>query len=147
MANDPASLAFAAQVRDNRYKADMWLNVTLPPMMKLWKGVGGAKFSDFFVSEEDAREAKGAYVGTQPFKYAATVWRFAQVEPHPEKGYRGKIMEFVVDFPIPAAVGICLANPNLGSGSVLQYFVPNWDRSLRPTRRTYRFDEKNYPKL
>ena len=147
MANDPASLAIAAQVRDARYQADTWMNVTLQPMMKLWKGIGGEDKSDFFLSEEDAREASGAYAGSQPNKFAATLWRLAQVEPHKDLGFRQGIREYVVDFPAPAAVGICRVNRGLGSGSVLQYFVPDWALNIRPTGRTYQFDEANYPKL
>jgi hypothetical protein len=144
MANDAASQAAAEQVRDKRYHADLWLNVTLQPMMKLWKGVGGEKQSNFFLSEEDAREAKGAYVGTQPYRFAESLWRLSQVEPNPLHGYRESIAEYVVDFPTPAAVGVCLANPVFGSGSVLQYFVPGWDQTLKPTGRTYKFGEKSH---
>jgi hypothetical protein len=144
MANDAASQAAAAQVRDKRYRADVWINVTLPPLMKLWKGIGGEHLSDFFLSEEDAREAKGAYVGSQPYRFAETLWRLSQVQPNPEFGFRDGIREYVVDFPTLAAVGICLANRGFGSGSVLQYFVPNWDQTVRPLARTYQFSAKSY---
>jgi hypothetical protein len=144
MANDAASQAAAAQVRKKRYHADTWINVTLPPLMKLWKGIGGEGESDFFLSEEDAREAKGAYVGTQPYRFAQTLWRLSQVKPNPELGFRDGIREYVVDYPTDAAVGVCLANPVLGSGSVLQYFIPNWDQTVRPLDRTYQFSAKSY---
>ena len=116
-------------------------------MMKLWQGIGGVKQTNFFVSEEDAREAKGAYVDTRPNRFAESLWRLAQVEKDKDKGTRGKIMEFVVDFPTEAAVGLCLANPDFGAGAALQYFIPNWDRTLGATGRTFRFAEKSYPEL
>jgi hypothetical protein len=146
MANDPASLAVSAQINSG-YKADLWLNVTLQPMTKLWKGIGGEEKSDFFLSEEDAREASGAYAGSRPNKFAETLWRLSQVERNPTRGFRQGIREYVVDFPTPAAMGICLANPQLGSGSVFQYYIPNWTQhSLLPTGRTHTFDTANFPK-
>ena len=99
MANDAALQATAAQLRDSRYQADTWLNVTLPPMMKLWKGIGNIRASNFFISEEDARQAKGAYVDSRPFRFAESLWRMGQVQKDPKHDYRGKIAEFVVDFP------------------------------------------------
>jgi len=148
MANDAALQATAAQLRDSRYQADTWLNVTLPPMMKLWKGIGNIRASNFFISEEDARQAKGAYVDSRPFRFAESLWRMGQVQKDPKHDYRGKIAEFVVDFPTEAAVGICLANPVFGvTGGLLQYFIPDWQRTLRLTGRTYRFEEKSYPSL
>jgi hypothetical protein len=142
MANDPASQAVSAQL-NARYRADVWINMQLEPMVKLWQGIGGR--SDFFVSEEDAREARGAYVGTQPYEFAQTLWRLAQIQPSLKHGFRHGIREFVVGIRIAAAVGICRANGALGSGSVFQYYVPNWASSLRATGRTHRFNETAYP--
>jgi len=118
------------------------MDVTLEPMTKLWQGVGG--YSEFFLSEEDAREARGAFENTKPYKFAETLWRLAQVEPNPTLGYRQAIQEFVVDLPVKAAVGICLANRALGGGSVFQYFIPDWDKYIFRTSRTFRFGAKNY---
>jgi len=120
----------------------MWLGIKLAPMMKLWQGVGG--HSNFFVSEEDAREAMGSYEGSQGFKFAETLWRLAQVQPSLKRGFRQGLQEFVVDIPTAAAVGVCLANTSLGSGSVLQYYIPNWERSLMATGRKFEFNAKGY---
>jgi hypothetical protein len=111
--------------------------------MKLWQGIGG--HSDFFFSEEDAREATGAYVSSQPLKFAETLSRLLQVQPNPTLGVRQSIREYVVDLRTAAAVGVCRANTQFGSGSVLQYFVPDWNKSLHATGRTYAFEAKNYP--
>ncbi len=145
MAIDLASRAASAQLTSG-YKADVWLNVTLQPMTKLWKGIGGEAKSDFFLSEEDARVATGAYARSQPYKFAETLWRLSQVEPSKTLGFRQGVREYVVDMPTPAAIGICRGNPHLGSGSVFQYFIPDWTRlSIFPTGRTYTFDTANYP--
>ena len=84
------------------YGVDTWMAVRLPAMMKLWQGIGGD--SNFFVSEEDAREATGAYQGSEPYRFAETLWRFAQVQPNAKHGFRGAIREFVVDIDTDAAV-------------------------------------------
>jgi hypothetical protein len=142
MLKDPKSEAAAAQ-RGTGYHADTWLNIQLESMTKLWQGIGGQ--SNFFVSEEDAREAKGAYVGSQPHKFAETLWRLAQVEPNKTLGYRQGIREYVVDIRTAAAIGICAANAQLGSGSVLQYYVPDWDARLHPTGREFKFAAQSFP--
>lgn len=157
---DIASLAEADQ-RAGGYAVDVWTNVTLQPMFKLWQGVNKeipgqtSRTSNFFLSEEDARQARGAYEDTEPYRFAQTLWRFAQVAPHPDPtvGFREKIAEFVVDRPVAAAVGCCLANvtsprgQDLGSGSVIQYFIPDWQDYIFATKRTFTFSEKAYPEL
>ncbi|MCA9711728.1 MAG: hypothetical protein KDK70_38185 [Myxococcales bacterium] len=135
------SLAAQAQ-RSSGYSVDVWIDMKIEPMEKLWQGVGG--HSNFFFSEHDARESTGAYAGTKPYRFAETLWRLAQVEPNPTLGYRQEIAEFVVDIPVLAAVGCCLANMALGSGSVFQYYIPDWENSLFRTGRTYRFGSKGY---
>ncbi|MCX4248101.1 hypothetical protein [Paraliomyxa miuraensis] len=124
------------------YSVDAWIDVTLQPILKLWQGVGG--HSNFFFSEEDAREATGAYEGTRPYKFAETLWRLAQVQPNPALGYRQSIGEFVVDLPVPAAVGLCTANRALGSGSVFQYYIPDWEARIYRTGRVHRFSGQSY---
>lgn len=114
----------------------------LEPMTKVWQGVGG--FSCYFLSEEDARVCRGTYQGSKPIKFAETLWRMAQVEPHATRGYRKEIAEYVVDMPVEAAVGICRANRRFGSGSVYQYFIPEWQSRLYTTGRTYKFARQSY---
>jgi hypothetical protein len=142
MASDPATLAAAAQSGAG-YGADSWINLSLEAMTKLWQGVGGK--SDFFFSEEDAREATGAYLGSKPFQFAQTLWRLAQVQPNVLRGYRDSIAEYVVDIRTPAAVAICRASPLLGSGSIFQYYVPGWSGRVHPTGRVFTFGAKTYP--
>jgi len=136
-----AQQARARQARDG-YAVDAWLDMVVQPMTKLWQGVGGD--SEFFFSEEDAREAKGAYQNSDPYKFAETLWRLAQVKPSRTLSYRQEIAEFVVNLPTPAAVGVCSANRSLGSGSVFQYFIPGWHRRLFATGRRYKFGVKAY---
>jgi hypothetical protein len=140
---DLASDAARAQTGGG-YRADAWVNVKLPALTKLWQGIGGQ--SDFFLSEEDAREARGAYVGSDPYRFAQTLWQFAQVEPHRAKGYREGIRELVVDLDGTAAAALCLSNPDLGRGGLLQYYVPGWERFLHATGREYKFGAKSFPK-
>lgn len=132
----------AADQAGSGYRVDTWFDVKLEPMTKLWQGIGG--HSNFFLSEEDAREARGAYVGTKPYKFAETLWRMAQVEPNATHGYRQAIAELVVDMPVEAAAGVCLANRSLGGGSVFQYYIPNWEGFIFRTGRTMKFDSKSY---
>ena len=124
------------------YYADTWIEVKLPAMTKLWQGIGG--HSDFFLSEEDAREAKGAYVASEPYRFAKKLWRLAQVKPNPALGFRRSVREFVVDLDAPAAVSVCFANTvvdgvNLGRGGVIQYYIPDWKRFLYATGREFEF--------
>jgi hypothetical protein len=142
MASDPASLA-ALEQHKSGYLVDTWLNVELEAMTKVWQGIGG--HSSFFFSEEDAREAKGAYERTQPHRFAQTLWRMAQVQPNALRGFRDRIGEYVVDIRTAVAMGVCLANPHLGTGTVIQYFIPNWEKSLHATGREFKFAAKSYP--
>ena len=144
MGRDWAAEAMATQTKTG-YRADMWIVVDLEPMTKLWQGIGG--HSNFFFSEEDAREAKGAYVGTKAYRFAETLWRHAQVEPNAALGYRDGIREYVVNLPTRAAFGVCRENPHLGSGSVVQYYLPGWESLVHATGREFKFGEKAFPKL
>jgi len=132
----------ASDQLNNGYAVDTWLDMKLETMTKLWQGVGGK--SNFFFSEHDAREARGSYAGTKPYKFAESLWRLAQVEPHKDLSYRQDIAEFVVDIPVECAVGICLANAALGTGTVFQYYVPGWSGYIFETGRTFRFSAKAY---
>jgi hypothetical protein len=136
-----SSQAASAQAGSS-YAVDVWMDMTLQPMTKLWQGVGG--HSNFFFSEEDAREARGSYEGSRAFKFAETLWRLAQVQPNASLGYRQAIAEFVVDLPTVAAVGVCTANRTLGSGSVFQYYIPDWESRIFTTGRTFKFGAKGY---
>jgi hypothetical protein len=131
-----SSLAANAQ-SSSGYAVDSWIDLTLEPMTKVWQGEGGE--SNFFFSEEDAREVRGAYVGSNPYEFAETLWRLAQVSPSAKYGYRTAILEYVVDLPVQAAVGVCRANSHLGSGSVFQYYIPNWQSKMFRTGRRYAF--------
>ncbi len=134
--------AIAAQITAG-YSADSWIALTLEPMTKLWQGVGGQ--SPFFFSEEDSRAARGAYNADDRLQFAETLWRLGQVKPNPLLGYRPSIQEFVVDLRTSAAVGICNANRNLGSGSLLQYYVPTWRATMRETGREHVFPHRGFP--
>ena len=136
-----ARAAASAQLVSGYY-ADSWFEVKLPAMTKLWQGIGG--HSDFFLSEEDAREARGAYVGSEPFRFARKLWRLAQARPSRSQGFRLGVREFVVDLDAPAAVSVCFANSvidgeNLGPGGVIQYYIPDWARFLHTTGREFDF--------
>ncbi len=132
----------AAAQAGSGYSVDVWMDLKLEPMTKLWQGVGG--HSNFFLSETDARDAKGAWEGSMPYKFAESLWRLAQVQPSATLSYRQEIEEFVVDLPIVAAVGICTANRSLGSGSVFQYYIPGWEDAVFRTGRSYKFRAKAY---
>ena len=74
------------------------------------------------------------------------------MKPNEALGYRDGVRELVVDLDTPAAVSVCAANGSvagkwLGSGSVLQYFIPSWKSVLHPTGRQHRFGAKAYPAL
>lgn len=133
--------AAAAQMSGG-YAVDAWIDTTLEIMTKIWQGAGG--HSNFFFSEEDAREAGGSYEGTTPYEFAETLWRLAQVSPSMKYGYRSEVVEYVVDLPLAAAMGICRANGRLGSGSVFQYYIPDWESCLYPTGRRHKFRRVAY---
>jgi hypothetical protein len=127
---------------DSGYSADTWIDVRLEPMTKLWQGIGGE--SNFFLSENDAREARGAYQDARGYKFAETLWRLAQVQPNAVHGYRLGIREFVVDLPTPAACAVCVANTNLGSGGVFQYYIVDWKNYLFETGRHFHFGSASW---
>jgi hypothetical protein len=119
------------------------MNVTLQPLTKLWQGVGGS--SNFFMSETDCRNAMGSFEGSDPYHFAETLWREAQVGASRRTGeYRDGIREFVVDMPCKAAIAVCDASPTFGRGGLIQYYVPDWEKHIYPTGREYRFAEKGY---
>ncbi len=124
------------------YNVDGWMELELEPMTKVWAGYPGD--SEFFFSEEDARVARGAYEGSTPFRFAETLWRLAQARPSQRHGYRLGIEEFVVDMPVIAAVGACVANTGYGSGTAYQYFIPDWQTHLYRTGRRHKFKAKSY---
>jgi hypothetical protein len=137
-----SKLAAGAQ-SSSGYAVDAWIDMDLEPMTKVWNGEEGS-VTGFFFSEEDAREARGAYVGSNPYQFAETLWRLAQVSPSAKYGYRKAIVEWVVDIRVAAAVGICRSNTGLGSGSVFQYFIPDWEKAMFRTGRRFEFRHKNY---
>jgi hypothetical protein len=140
---DAASEAAQAQTTSGKaYGVDQWINVTLPPLTKVWQGFGGS--SSFFISEHDVREATGAYVDSIPYHFAETLWRHAQVGASPTRGYRDEIREYVVDMKCAAALALCSANARFGGGGALQYYIPNWERYLYATGRTFTFGAKSY---
>lgn len=134
--------AQAQQSSGKNYGVDSWMDVKLEPMMKVWQGIGGS--SEFFLSEHDVREATGAYIDTDAHQFAETLWRQAQVGPSPTRGYRDGIREYVVDISCEAAVAECLANTQFGGGTLLQYFIPNWQQNLFATGREFTFANKAY---
>ncbi len=137
-------LAGQAQAGSGKaYGVDLWLDVTMPVLTKVWQGIGGS--SDFFLSETDVREAIGAFEGSDPYQFAESLWRLAQVGASPTRGYRDGIREYVVDLPCKAAIAICSANCQFGSGSVLQYFIPDWKRYLYATGREFTFANRAFP--
>lgn len=167
--SDLVSVAQQSQLSGG-YRVDRWLEIELPPMFKAWRGVNsekelGATAIDedastvglnFFFSEQDAREAMGSYQGSDPYRFAQTLWRLAQVKPHPEYGFRSGIREFVVDLPTPAAIGLCRANTELGSGNLFQYYIRSQNFSaygrsgtpkvtLFPTGRFFVFASTAHP--
>lgn len=134
------------------YVPDLWFNVTLTAMMKVWEGIGGnpsltATEGKFFFGEEDARHARGSYVNTTPYEFAETLWRSLQVRPHKLLGFREGIRELVVDLDAPAALSVCEGSRQLGTGGALQYFILSGDlHRLRETGRTYHFGRTTYPR-
>ncbi|NVB43087.1 hypothetical protein G6O69_35015 [Pseudenhygromyxa sp. WMMC2535] len=140
--------AIAAQnQRSGGYSVDTWIALEVPPMTKLWQGAnkGNVNISNYFFSEQDAREVTGAYTETQAYRFAETLWRMAQVRPHPEHGFRSGIIEYVVDLPLTAAVGVCRANTAYGSGSIFQYFIADGDLDkVFSTGRRFKFERTRY---
>lgn len=48
------------------------------------------------------------------------------------------------DIRVAAAVGICRTNAIKGSGSVFQYYIPDWRSALFRTGRRYDFRHQKY---
>ena len=137
--------AMAQTGSGKNYGVDVWWDVEVPAMTKLWQGIGG--HSNFFISECDVRNLTGSYVGDVPLKFAETFWRLAQVGPSPRRGYRLAIQEFVVDLRCQAALSVCDANMKFGGGTAIQYYIPNWEQYLLETGRSHQFEKQSYADL
>lgn len=43
-----------------------------------------------------------------------------------------------------AAIAECMANPQFGSGTLVQYFIPDWESNLFSTGREFTFEHRSY---
>jgi hypothetical protein len=66
--------------------------------------------------------------------------RSLQIEPHPTKGFRPGIGEYVVQRDIRVPGGIVRSNPMLGPGGTQQYFINNYS-NLLSLRNEYTLEE------
>ncbi|HCL5926197.1 TPA: hypothetical protein N2O00_004611 [Citrobacter amalonaticus] len=61
------------------------------------------------------------------------LWRSAQVKPHDVFGYRSQVQGYEVLKDTDVATSIVNANPHLGEGGAIQYFVDDYQNVLRAT--------------
>jgi len=155
-------VAQARKAQRGKYEPDEWIPVRLKALTTLWKGIDKddppepfppkekprekeKKKGAFFFSEEGARDARGAYVGDVPHRFAQTLWRSLQVDKDETEGFRLGIREFVVDLDTNAAMSVCLVNTDFGMGSLVQYYLHDgWDDRLHPTGREHKFPKAGY---
>lgn len=87
----------------------------------IYGGVPGQ--SEFYLSKVSIDAAKGS---------KEALWKSAQVKAHDVFGYRSKIQKYEVLEDIDIASSIVRANPHLGKGGAVQYFVDNFRSVLKP---------------
>ncbi|MEM9194060.1 MAG: hypothetical protein AAGF12_33100 [Myxococcota bacterium] len=111
---------------------DSWVNITLQPGFRVWRGVGG-RYTPFHFGPNDI---DGTLVGTPRRNF----WEKAQVSPSKRHGFRQEIAEYEVMLALPAAHGLCDNSMALGWGGAEQYFIPEaYADRLAPTGARIQF--------
>lgn len=105
------------------YAPDSWSMTTLNAGDRVFGGLPGQ--SSYYTSAATLEASGGS---------RATLFQSLQVKPHPEFGYRPKVGEYEVVRPITVPAGVAGANPGLGAGTGEQFFVRNYQNSLRLIR-------------
>jgi hypothetical protein len=115
-------LARTDQVRWG-YAADDWGMTTLRSGDRVYGGLPGQ--SSYYTSTATLEAADGS---------RSTLFQSLQVKAHPEFGYRPKVGEYelVTDVTVPS--GVVRANPRLGVGGGDQFFVRDYQNSLKLVR-------------
>jgi hypothetical protein len=99
---------------------DAWVKIRLRPGQIIYAGEPGV--SGFFVDPADVHRAGGD---------AAALFQRLQVKPHDALGYRPRVVGYEVISETDVASSRALANPQFGVGGAKQYFVSDWQGSLR----------------
>lgn len=100
---------------------DDWETGYLQKGDTIYGGIPGQ--SEFYLSKASLEAAGGS---------KEKLWRSAQVKAHAKFGYREKVQAYVVLADIVVATSIVKANPHLGEGGAIQYFVENYKEVLQP---------------
>ncbi len=101
------------------YLPDTWEMTTLHKGDIIYGGLPGQ--SNYYTNIDSALASEGDN---------AALGRILQVEPHPIRGYRPNIGEYVVTKDIRVPGGVIRANPTLGPGGMQQYFVNDYSNAL-----------------
>ena len=101
---------------------DNWQLGTLKKGDIIYGGVPGQ--TEFYLSQSTLDAAEGSM---------SSLWRSAQVKPHDVFGYRPQVQGYEVLKDTDVATSVVNANPHLGEGGAIQYFVDDYQSVLRPT--------------
>ncbi|OCG31803.1 hypothetical protein A9G34_05350 [Gilliamella sp. Choc4-2] len=104
---------------------DDWVVGKLKKGDIIYGGVPGQ--SEFYLSKASLEAAKGS---------KEALWKSAQVKAHDVFGYRSKVQAYEVLKDTDVATSIVKANPHLGDGGAVQYFVDNFSDVLKPVGNT-----------
>ena len=105
------------------YAADEWGLATLQPGSTVFGGLPGQ--SAYYTSAATLEASGGS---------RASLFQSLQVWEHPEFGYRPKVGEYEVVRALTVPAGIVRANPSFGSGLGDQFFIRDYESSLRLIR-------------
>ncbi|WP_423257803.1 RHS repeat domain-containing protein [Enterobacter asburiae] len=101
---------------------DDWQLGTLNKGDIIYGGVPGQ--TEFYLSQSTLNEAEGSM---------SSLWKSAQVKPHDVFGYRPQVQAYEVLKDTDIATSVVTANPHLGEGGAIQYFVKDYQVVLRAT--------------
>lgn len=102
------------------YKVDDWTMTTLKKGDAVYGGLPGQ--SNYYTTVDSILAANGN---------RQTLGELLQVIPHPEKGYRPNVGEYVLTKDVRIPMGATNANPHLGVGNCTQFFINRHQNMLR----------------
>jgi hypothetical protein len=105
------------------YMADAWTVVKLKKGTKIYGLLPGQ--GAFYTTAKFASLVKRENIS------AKTASELLQIAKHPKYPYRNKVQEYVLKDDVYVAMSTIAANPSSGKGGMVQYFIPNFSKTLK----------------
>ena len=123
----------------------VWENATPSQLARSWQGAGRYPGVDVFTDIKIKKNSivyRGEPKGTEFFtsqeailksdKDASKLFKGLQVEKNEIRGYRKKVVGYIVDSDtdVDAAIGKAVMNPQFGKGGLTQYYIPDANKLI-----------------